>query len=160
MNLNEYYKSILFSTGDCLVSVVFEILEKILVCDLSTFKDVKKEDFLIRKDEITFIGINTNVKNENVSQLEVHYQRYIDQLLNDGKTETVKALLIINPLRTKPISERKHVHGDQVQLAEHYGSLIITTDQLLMTFEKFLFGELKSEQIIERFKNETGLFSL
>ncbi len=164
LRINEHYKSILFSSGDCLVSVVFEILEKILSCDLSTFKDEKKEDFLIKKDDITFIGeikgINSNVKNENVSQLEVHSQCYFDKLNEEGKTESVKALLIINPFRAKPISERDPVHETQIKLAERYGSLIITTEQILKIFEKFLFGDLKSEQIIERFKKEIGLFTL
>ncbi len=119
---------------------------------------------MIKKDDITFIGeikgINSNVKNENVSQLEVHSQCYFDKLNEEGKTESVKALLIINPFRTKPISERDPVHETQIKLAERYGSLIITTEQILKIFEKFLFGDLKSEQIIERFKKEIGLFTL
>lgn len=39
---NAKYKSILYTNGDELVGVVFDILEKILVCDLSTFVDDKK----------------------------------------------------------------------------------------------------------------------
>ena len=131
---------------------------------MSNFKDEKKEDFLIISNEITFIGeikgISTNVNNGNVSQLEVHYQGYIDQLTEEGKTENVKALLIINPSRTKPISERDLVHETQIKLAERNGSLIITTEQLLKTFEKLLQGDITPKQISERFKEEKGLFKL
>jgi len=40
---NALIKSILFSTGDALVSQVYRILEDLLSCDLSHFIDVKKE---------------------------------------------------------------------------------------------------------------------
>lgn len=48
LNKNARYKSILYTNGDELVKIVFEILEQLLNCDLSDFTDEKKEDFLIR----------------------------------------------------------------------------------------------------------------
>lgn len=42
---NAKYKSILFTNGDELVSVVFSILQQLLNYDLSTFADKKKQDF-------------------------------------------------------------------------------------------------------------------
>ena len=81
---NLRFKSILTENGDKLVGVVFNILEKILNCNLSDFKDEKKEDFLIKLETCSFIGeikgINTNVKSENVSQVDVHYQSYLEKL--------------------------------------------------------------------------------
>ena len=44
---NAKYKSILYTNGNELVRVVFEILESILDYDLSSFEDILKEDFLI-----------------------------------------------------------------------------------------------------------------
>ena len=93
---NLRYKSILYSNGDDLVRVVFEILENILDCDLSKFEDIKKEDFLIKKDNYTFIGeikgVTSNVKNEHISQVDVHYQKYMDKLNEEKIQERVKEL--------------------------------------------------------------------
>ena len=160
---NLHYKSILFETGDTLVKVVFDILEKMLNCSLADFVDKKGEDFKIALQDITFIGeikgITSNVKNENVSQLDVHYQTYIDGLDEDGKSENVKGILIINPLRNKPLNERDEVHEKQVQLATRNGSLIITTETLLLLFMAYLQEHITTDKIIELLKNKIGLLS-
>ena len=158
---NLHYKSILFETGEALVSVVFEILEKMLKYDLSDFIDKKDEDFRIIFDDVTFIGeikgITSNVKNENVSQLDVHCQTYIDGLDENGTSENVKGILIITPLRNRPLSKRDNVHEKQIQLAKRNGSLIITTEILLDLFVAYLENHLSTEKIIELLKNKTGL---
>lgn len=158
---NLKYKSILVNNGNELVSVVFDILEKILDYNLSEFKDNKKEDFLIKKDAVTFIGeikgITSNVKSENVAQVERHYQSYMDELQENGLSENVKQLLIINPFRTKELSLRDEVHQIQINLAKKYGSLIITTETLLEIFEKFSNGEITVEKTISVFSSEIGL---
>lgn len=114
LDKNLKYKSILVTNGDELVSVVFDILEQILYYDLSEFEDEKREDFSIKKDDITYIGeikgITSNVKSENVAQVERHYQAYMDELQEKGLSENVKQLLIINPFRTKDIAIRDEVH--------------------------------------------------
>jgi len=146
-----------------LVSIVYNILEKILNYDMSCFVDEKKEDFRINKEQVTFIGeikgINSNVKSENVSQLEVHCQSYIDELEEQGKKENVKGILIINPLRNKPLNERDQVHEKQIQLAQRYDSLIITTDVLLHIFENFLRKNFSTEEVVEIFKNKVGILT-
>lgn len=43
INQNKRYKSVLYTSGDELVEVIFEILEKMLGCDLSEFTDKKKK---------------------------------------------------------------------------------------------------------------------
>ena len=158
---NIKYKSILSTNGDELVSVVFEILEKILDCNLSDFKDNKKEDFLLKKESVSFIGeikgITSNVKSENVAQVERHYQAYMDELQEKGQNENVKQLLIINPFRTKEISMREEVHQIQIDLAKRYGSLIITTNTLLKIFEMFEKKEVTTEKIISVFSTAVGL---
>ena len=102
---NSRYKSILYTNGEQLVEVVFDILESLFSYDLSEFQDEKKEDFLIKLDSVTFIGeikgITSNVKSEHVSQLDVHFQGYQDKLQENNCVENVKALLIINPFRNK-----------------------------------------------------------
>lgn len=156
---NLYYKKALITNGDELVEIVFDMLEKMLNCDLSDFKDIKKEDFLIEKNGCVFIGeikgVTTNVKSENVSQLDVHYQSYIENNPSIDKHK-VKALLIMNPFRTKNITQRDPVHEIQIQLAERNGSLIITTETLIKLFEKFKRNEIDTNQIIELLMSKSG----
>lgn len=161
---NNRYKSILFTNSDQLVEVVFEILEKILDCDLSEFIDVKKEDFRIEKDNVVFIGeikgINTNVKNENISQLEIHYQSYLDEIADKLQPTNVHAILIINPLRNRRVEDRDPVSEQQINLARRNGSLIIETKTLLKVFELFLNDKLSSEECVEVFANKTGILKI
>lgn len=161
---NMRYKKVLFESGDELIQVVFDMLEKLLNCNLSTFIDEKKEDFRISLNGITFIGevkgITSNVKSENISQLDVHCQGYSDTLQENGQNETIKGLLIINPLRNKPLGERGEVHETQIKLAVRNGSLIITTDVLLILFERFLLGQVTTEKVVEMFANRTGLLAV
>ncbi len=164
LDQNNRYKSILVANGDPLVKVVFEMLEKLLECDLSGFVDVNKEDFRIEKDEILFIGeikgINTNVKNGNISQLDVHYQNYLDEIEDNQQTKPAKALLIINPFKSKKLDERDPVNESQIELAIRNGSLIIETVTLLKMFELYTKGLLSSEKCIEVLMNKTGLLSI
>lgn len=157
---NLYYKSILYSTGDKLVEVVFKILENILECNLSDFNDEKREDFLIKKSAVTFIGeikgVNGSIKNANISQLDVHYNRYLDKLEEENIEENVKALLIINPNRNRPIEEREKIHQNQLELAERNQSLIIQTYDLLKIFEAFKQNKISSEEIERIFINKIG----
>lgn len=161
---NAETKSILYTNGDRLVEVVFKILEKLLNCDLSVFIDEKKEDFLIKLPHCTFIGeikgVTSNVKFEHISQLELHYQGYLDRLVEAGATESVKQLLIMNPFRTKPLDQRDPVHTAQIELAVRNGCLIIETHTLLRVYEKFCLNQLTTQQCKSVFANRTGLLSL
>ena len=161
---NEKYKSILVTNGDDLSSIVFEMLENMLNCNLSNFTDENKEDFLIKKEGVTFIGeikgITSNVKLDNVAQVDRHYYSYLDKLKELNIIENVKQLLIITPFRNKPLFEREAVNEDQINLAKRNKSLIITTDVFLKTFELFVSGEINTEKIITAFQNEIGLFDI
>lgn len=161
---NAKYKSILYANGDELVDVVFDILEKILDYDLSGFHDEKKEDFLIKLPECTFIGeikgVTSNVKNEHVSQIDLHYSSYMDKLEEQDLHETVKQILIINPFRTKPLGERDPVHTAQIDLAIRNNCLIIETSTLLGIFEKFCGGEITTQKCKNVFASNSGLLRL
>lgn len=163
LDKNSEYKSILYTNGDELVNIVFQILENMLDCDLSDFQDVKKEDFLFKLDGHYFIGeikgVNHNVKNENVSQLDVHYQSFKDENPEIGDTD-ISAILIINHQKNKPIFEREPVHENQIKLAKRNGSLIIETMTLLKMFEKYTNQSMSREQCVNLLKENTGLLSL
>ena len=164
LDANLRYKSVLVTNGDALVDVVFDMLEQLLDCKLTDFIDDKKEDFLVRKDAVTFIGeikgVTSNVKSEHISQLDVHYHSYLDKLQEQNTTENVKQLLIINPFKTKPLSERDAVHEIQISLAKRNGSLIITTETLLSIYELFAREEISSGRVISVFSQATGLASI
>lgn len=161
---NLEYKSILYTNGDELVKVVLEILDEILEYDSSKFVDEKKEDFLIKKEDITFIGeikgLTSAVKNENVSQLDVHVQSYLDKLQQERTDEKVKGLLIINHQRTKPIDERQEVHEHQIKLATRNESLIIETKTLLRIYEKYKLGDMTKEECKKLFEDNVGLLEI
>ena len=158
---NDRVKSILYANGDHLVSVVFEILEKLLDCDLSEFVDKKKEDFLIKKSSCTFIGeikgVTSNVKHEHISQIELHYRGYLDRLDDEGISESVKQLLIINPFRSKPLDQREPVHKEQITRAERNGCLIIETHTLMRMYENYCLGLLTAQRCEEIFAKCTGV---
>lgn len=110
---------------------------------------------------VTFIGeikgVTSNIKNENISQLDVHYQGYMDKLESGGKFENVKALLIMDHQRTHKLDERQPVHINQINLANRNGSLIIETYTLLKLFEDFLSGIITKDNIVELFIKNEGL---
>ena len=159
INKNNRYKSILYTNGDELVEVVFEILEEMLGCDLSDFHDKKKEDFKFKIGEKTFIGeikgITPNVKKANVSQLDVHVQEFLDE--NEATDGNIVALLIINHQRNKPLETREAVMEEQIKLAERNGSLIVETITLLRLFEQYLSKEKTREECIDILKKNKGL---
>ena len=82
------------------------MLEELFEYDLSVFIDEKHKDFLIKREDHTIIGeikgINSNVKNENLSQLELHCQRCCDELQEEKRQENIKKILINNPFK-KPL---------------------------------------------------------
>jgi len=160
---NNRYKSILYSNGDELVGVVFEIIEKLFNCDLSGFVDKKEEDFIIQKENITFIGeikgVTSNVKSEHISQLDVHLQTYKDEH-DELCNENIKSILIINHQRNKIPSKRDAVHEKQIKLAERNNSLIIESPILLKIYEKFLNQKITTKTIIEKFINLKGLLQV
>ncbi len=167
INENLNYKSILIESGKNLANVIFVMLEKMLDYDLSNFVDKKKEDFSIQmKSGITFIGeikgVNSNVREANVSQVNLSASRYKDKLDDDGVSETVYPLLIINTFRSKDIEERKKdkVNDEVVECADKYKILIITTETFLKLFEKFLKEEITTDEIISVFTDNTGLLTM
>lgn len=163
INKNNEYKSILYTYGDELVKTVFEILESMLGCDLSQFEDKKNEDFLFEAGGCVFIGeikgVNHNVKNENVAQLDRHYQGYLDEH-EDSNEDSIKAILIMNHQKNKAVDAREPVHEKQISLAKRNGSLIIETITLLRLFEKYLTGNISREDCLNLFKTEEGLLQI
>ena len=164
MQDNLRYKSILYNNSDALVEVVFEIIEYVFDISLSDFNDEKKEDFLFKKDSITYIGeikgVTSNVKYENISQLEVHYSKYLDKLQENGITEQIKKVLIMNYERTKDIMLRDEINKMQIDLAVKNDTLIIDSKTLLTIYERILQGKITKDQVVDYIKNSSGIVDL
>ena len=86
INAIKYLKTDLVSVEELQESFLDEVkmLEKMLNYNLSEFKDDYKEDFLIEFNDITFIGeikgVNSNLKNKHLSQLDDHVSDREDYL--------------------------------------------------------------------------------
>jgi hypothetical protein len=163
LDRNNEFKSILYTNGDLLVKVIFSMLGELLEYDMSKVIDEKKEDFLIKKDNITFIGeikgVTSNVRSEHVSQLDNHFQGYKDKLADEGRVENIKSILIINHQRNSDINQRQPIHEIQIELAKRNGSLIIETLTLLKLYEKFRIGNLSTSTFHNRLETEIGLMT-
>ncbi len=161
---NLHYKSILFTNSNELVDVVFEILEQIFDISLSDFNDAKKEDFLFKKNDITYIGeikgVSSNVKYEHISQLDVHFSKYLDYLQENNLHEKIIKILIINYERTKDISLRDEINEMQIELAEKNKTLIIDTKSLLYLYEMILNNKIKKESIVDYINKKVGLINI
>ena len=157
---NNYYKSILFSTGGNLVKIIIKILEEIFEIDLSNFIDINQEDMLIELDDIAFIieikGVSGSVKNQYISQVDLHLQKYKD----DNPEKKAKSLLIINPERSKKIEERNEIHQNAVDLAIRNETLIITTEIFLKLYEQFRLKIINKNDIKKILEENKGILTL
>jgi len=121
----------------------------------------KKEDFRVEIGEKVLLGeikgVGHNVRSENVSQLDVHYQGFVEDNL-DIDINNISALLIMNHQCRKPLNERKEVHENQIKLAKRNGSLIIETIELLKLYDNYRKEDITREECIRRLTSEIGLF--
>src|SRR5699024_1230467 len=138
-------KSLLYSSGEQLVSVVREILEEILEIDLANFEDKFNEDIRFKyKNDVYIVevkGNNKGVRLNNVTQLYNHTVTFVEENEEFEKDkieyDNVYSLLIMTPQRLKPLNERDEVDKDIIDNAKNkYDSLIIRTKDLLKCFVK------------------------
>ena len=152
---NNYFKSILYTTGDELVKTVFDIINEMFGVDLSQFQDIKKEDFSFCVGEDYFVGeikgVNSNVKSSNISQLDNHLQLYLEEH-PEIDSNKVFALLVINHQRDIPPEQRNNVNNDQIRIARRNHSLIVESQALLKLFEQYKQHKITREECIEKFK--------
>ncbi|NMA17676.1 MAG: hypothetical protein GX939_02805 [Clostridiaceae bacterium] len=158
---NKWYKSALYKADEDLVEVVTDILEILFEEDMNDFVDRRKEDQRLIIDGKTYLfeikGTSSNVRRDNLSQLENHKQIYI--VNEEVDATTVKGILVINPLRKKKLAEREPVHFNEISLAERYDLLIITTETLLKLLEMKFSGAISKEEVIAMM-DKSGLLSI
>ena len=165
INKNIYYKSILICNGEELVKRVFAILDEMLGINLTNeFEDEKKEDFIARLPEITFIGeikgVTSNVRNEHISQVDNHLSLYEDKLQEENRNENLKKLLIINHQRNTDVLSREEIHINQVNKAKKENVLIVETITLLKLYESFKSNRMANDDLIKLFSEEVGVLKI
>lgn len=145
---NTEIKSCLWKTGDDLVSAVFPLVEKIYDCDLSTFVDEKKADFIFTKSTITVVGeikgVKSNVNRTHIAKAEAHKQEYIQELKDSGtpyNEDNILCVLIINYELDRPVTERDDVNQEVIDYAKHQKVLIIDTATLINLYESKIKGK-------------------
>lgn len=157
LDKNNYYKSILFESGDNLVEIVFDILKQLIGKDLSTFVDIKKEDFNYLLDGVYYVGeikgVSENVKRKHLSELEDNKQDFIDR----NSLPFAKGLLIINHQRNKAPADREEVYPDQIAYAKKDELLIIESTTLLEIYECFLKKKLDIDKFKNALRDTTGI---
>lgn len=159
---NNEYKSILYTQGKPLEKTVLQMLSEILNYDLSQFIDEKREDFLVKLEEVTFVGeikgVNSNLKNKHLAQLNIHLEKRRDKV----KGEHLKPLMIINRFKEYPPEKRKPIDEEQIKFAieKYEHTLIITVETLLELYWQFIEGTITPNDIIKKFKENEGLFEL
>lgn len=162
IEINNEYKEILYEKGDQLEIKVREILEEILGENISNFKDKKKEDFLVRLENITFIGeikgVNSNIKNSYISQLVNHVDLYVEKIEEQDKPkEEIKPILIINYQRERSVKDRDPINKDQIEKAKRDDVLIIKTEVLLKLLENIKEKNIDREDIIKILSKKNGV---
>ena len=114
LRINNEYKSILYTNGKYLEKTVLKILGELLNEDLSKFIDEKREDFLIKYDNVTFVGeikgVNSNLKNKHLAQLNINLEKRRDEVGG----ENLKPLMIINRFKEYPPEKRKPIDNEQI----------------------------------------------
>ena len=99
------------------------------------------------------------MKSENISQLDVHYQGYLEE--NEERDQgNVKAILVMNHQKNKALDMREPVHEKQINLAKRNGSLIVETITLLKLFERYIAGNITREECLELLKTNIGLLEI
>jgi len=164
---NNRYKSILYSSGDDLVSIVREILEEILEIDLTDFEDDFNEDLRFKyKNDIYIIeikGNNKGIRLNNITQLHNHTITFIEDN-KENETDKIEydniySLLIMTPQRMKPLNQRDDVDEDIIEDAKHkYDTLIIRSKDLLKSFERIQNHEMDQDKFVELIQKK-GLFN-
>ena len=135
---NEYYKSILYSSGEELVEVVKVILEEMLNIDVSDI-DLKKHDLYFNLDKKNILvevkGVNDPFRRENISQIKRHIKDFAEEneIYGEDVDKKCKGVLIINPYCRHDLKEKilKEFYSKEV-IADAEYEKVCTLDTLTL----------------------------
>lgn len=135
---NEYYKSILYSSGDKLVEVVELILEEMLNVKIDD-KDLKKHDLYLKLDDKNILvevkGVNHPFQRDNISQVKRHVKDYAaeHEIYGIDVEEKCKGVLILNPYSLHELKDKisKEFYSKEV-IADAEYEKVCTLDSLTL----------------------------
>lgn len=135
---NEYYKSILYSSGDKLVEVVKAILEEMLNIIVDDI-DLKKQDLYFNLDKKSILvevkGVNHPFQRDNISQVKRHVKDYAEenQIYGADVDKNCKGVLILNPYSKHDLKEKisKDFYSQEV-IADAEYEKVCTLDTLTL----------------------------
>lgn len=137
-NQNDFYKSILYSSGDKLVEVVEKILEEMLEISIDD-KDLKKQDLYFKLNDKNILveikGVNHPFQRDNISQVKRHIKDYADEheIYGADVEKLCKGVLIINPYSLHDLKDKisKEFYSKEV-IADAEYEKICTLDTLTL----------------------------
>lgn len=135
---NEYYKSILYSSGDKLVEVVKIILEEMLAIPVND-TDLKKQDLYFNLDKKNILvevkGVNHPFQRDNISQVKRHVKDYAEEnkIYGADVDKNCKGVLILNPYSRHNLKEKisKDFYSEEV-IADAEYEKVCTLDTLTL----------------------------
>ncbi|CQR24367.1 hypothetical protein BN1356_00716 [Streptococcus varani] len=140
---NNYYKSILYKTGQELEDILVEMLSEMFEVR-EEFADNKDEDFSFNKDNkhyvFEFKGVTKDIKKTNIPQLITHVYKYAET--NSIDENNIRRIIIANRFKDENVEDRLPVNKNIIDLAKNpFNSvLIIDSLQFLKMFEKYKNG--------------------
>ncbi len=142
---NNYYKSLMYYSGDKLVEVVEEILEEMLSIKVDD-KDYKKQDLYLKLDDKNILievkGVNHPFQRDNISQVKRHIKDYAEenQIYGSDVDKLCKGVLILNPYSLHNLKEKlsKDFYSKEViEDAKYENVCTIDTLTLLNYYSKW-----------------------
>ena len=142
---NNYYKSLLYCSGDKLVEVVECILQEMLNVKIDD-KDQKRQDLFFKLDNVNILvevkGVNHPFQRDNISQVKRHVKDFAEAhaIYGADVEKCCKGVLIINPYSMQDLKEKidKEFYSNEVIAdAEYEKVCTLDTFTLLNYYSKW-----------------------
>ena len=142
---NNYYKSLLYCSGDKLVEVVECILQEMLNVKIDD-KDIKRQDLFFKLDNVNILvevkGVNHPFQRDNISQVKRHVKDFAEAhaIYGADVEKYCKGVLIINPYSMHDLKNKisKEFYSNEVIAdAEYEKVCTLDTFTLLNYYSKW-----------------------
>lgn len=142
---NNYYKSLLYCSGDKLVEVVEDVLKEMLDVKIDD-RDLKRQDLYLKLDGKSILvevkGVNHPFQRDNISQTKRHIKDYAEanKIYGADVDELCKGVLILNPYSLHDLKDKisKEFYSKEViDDAKYENICTLDTLTLLNYFSKW-----------------------
>ena len=145
MDKNNYYKRLLYCSGDKLVEVVECILKEMLNVEIDD-RDQKRQDLFFKLDNVNILvevkGVNHPFQRDNISQVKRHVKDFAEahDIYGADVEKYCKGVLIINPYSIHDLKDKigKEFYSNEVIAdAEYEKVCTLDTFTLLNYYSKW-----------------------